>query len=364
MATIYKISSGWRAQVRLKGMPSSTGVFPTKNEAKAWAREQEGKKLTDERDGGRPHTITTLIQTYRENVKRIGRSKDTNLRIIEYYLGNFKLSEITSKTVIEFIKRRGSERFPASRKTGRPGVAGPATLMKDVVQLNTILVHGGALLDSKDATIAAAAVQRAIKTLEHADLISESEYRTRRPTEAELIKLDEYFEARKRTLIPMMDIVLFAITTCLRQGEIVGEGGLLWEDFNEAERTLFVRGRKDPTTRKGRDMHIPLLVGPVTYRGQVIDPMQIILSQRGARLRQGRIFPYSEVAIGFNFAQAVDKCHIDNLTFHDLRHDGISRLFEFGKSIPQVAAVSGHKTWKNLSRYTHIAPATQHQTLG
>jgi hypothetical protein len=29
-------------------------------------------------------------------------------------------------------------------------------------------------------------------------------------------------------------------------------------------------------------------------------------------------------------------------------------LFEMGRTIPQVAAVSGHRSWTNLKRYTHI----------
>jgi integrase len=45
---------------------------------------------------------------------------------------------------------------------------------------------------------------------------------------------------------------------------------------------------------------------------------------------------------------------IENLRFHDLRHDGISRLFELGKTIPQAACVSGHRSWVSLRRYTHI----------
>jgi integrase len=45
---------------------------------------------------------------------------------------------------------------------------------------------------------------------------------------------------------------------------------------------------------------------------------------------------------------------IDDLHFHDLRHDGISRLFEMGKTIPQAASVSGHKSWQSLQRYAHL----------
>jgi integrase len=45
---------------------------------------------------------------------------------------------------------------------------------------------------------------------------------------------------------------------------------------------------------------------------------------------------------------------IRDLHFHDLRHDGISRLFELGEKIPAVAAVSGRRSWNSLKRYTHL----------
>ena len=52
---------------------------------------------------------------------------------------------------------------------------------------------------------------------------------------------------------------------------------------------------------------------------------------------------------------------IEDLRFHDLRHDGISRLFEIrchGGSLPHVAAVSRHRSWKSLQRYTHVRQKT------
>jgi site-specific recombinase XerD len=51
---------------------------------------------------------------------------------------------------------------------------------------------------------------------------------------------------------------------------------------------------------------------------------------------------------------------IEDLHFHDLRHEGTSRLFEAGFSIEQVALVTGHKDWKMPRRYTHLKPETLH----
>jgi len=51
---------------------------------------------------------------------------------------------------------------------------------------------------------------------------------------------------------------------------------------------------------------------------------------------------------------------IEDLHFHDLRHEGTSRLFEAGFSIEQVSLVTGHKDWKMLRRYTHLKPEALH----
>ena len=51
---------------------------------------------------------------------------------------------------------------------------------------------------------------------------------------------------------------------------------------------------------------------------------------------------------------------IIDLHFHDLRHEGTSRLFEAGFSIQHVALATGHKYWKMLRRYTHLKPESLH----
>ncbi len=43
-----------------------------------------------------------------------------------------------------------------------------------------------------------------------------------------------------------------------------------------------------------------------------------------------------------------------DLHFHDLRHEAISRFFEMGLSVPEVALISGHRDYRMLFRYTHL----------
>ncbi len=44
---------------------------------------------------------------------------------------------------------------------------------------------------------------------------------------------------------------------------------------------------------------------------------------------------------------------IDDLRFHDLRHEAVSQLFEKGLNISEVLTVSGHKDPRMLFKYTH-----------
>jgi integrase len=39
---------------------------------------------------------------------------------------------------------------------------------------------------------------------------------------------------------------------------------------------------------------------------------------------------------------------------HDLRHEAVSRFFELGLSVPEVALISGHRDPRMLLRYTHL----------
>ena len=48
------------------------------------------------------------------------------------------------------------------------------------------------------------------------------------------------------------------------------------------------------------------------------------------------------------------KSGLMDLNFHDLRHEAISRMFEKGLNVPEVASISGHRTASQLFRYVQI----------
>jgi integrase len=136
--------------------------------------------------------------------------------------------------------------------------------------------------------------------------------------------------------IPMQKIVAFALFSTRRQEEITL---LRWDDL-DGDRVL-VRDMKHPGDKKGNNVYCEL------------PPEALAIIKSMARAEQ-ELFPYSTDAISAAFTRACKILGIEDLRFHDLRHEGVSRLFEMGRTIPQVAAVSGHRSWTSLKRYTHI----------
>lgn len=59
-----------------------------------------------------------------------------------------------------------------------------------------------------------------------------------------------------------------------------------------------------------------------------------------------------------------DAHFLDDLKFHDLRHEATSRLFEKGLGIMEVASMTGHKSLSQLKRYTHMDAERLARKLG
>ena len=106
-------------------------------------------------------------------------------------------------------------------------------------------------------------------------------------------------------------------------------------DFDSKKRMLLVRDRKDPRRKSGNTQRIPLL-DATGY-----DACAIIEEQRRYVCgTPGRIFPYNGKSVGTAFRRQCRELKIEDLHFHDLRHEGTSRLFEAGFSIEQVSSLA------------------------
>jgi integrase len=179
----------------------------------------------------------------------------------------------------------------------------------------------------------------AVTVIKKLGLIRKGNERNRRPTLEELDRLMEHFgrvRDHRPSSIPMQKIVVFALFSTRRQEEITL---LRWDDL-DSDRIL-VRDMKHPGDKKGNNVYCEL-------------PPEALAIINSMPRDDERIFPYSTDAISAAFTRACRILGIEDLRFHDLRHEGVSRLFEMGRTIPQVAAVSGHRSWTSLKRYTHI----------
>jgi len=66
------------------------------------------------------------------------------------------------------------------------------------------------------------------------------------------------------------------------------------------------------------------------------------------------LIPLSPKTIGGEFRKACKILGIEDLKFHDLRHEGCTRLAEQGFTIPQIQQVSLHDSWGSLERYVSV----------
>lgn len=320
MASVSFVRGKWRALVRRPGMPQRSKSFEKRRDAERW-----GHKIEAEMDSGvvadpEKKNLRQLIEAYLKEHPNAGRSKKAALNAIaDSALGGEMPQALTAARLIRYGRERK--------------VSGP-TLSIDLSFLGTLLkyarhVWGLSVPDN---------IPSARFALRAAGLLWKSQERDRRPTAEELVKIKAWFAEHSR--LPMADIMDFAILTAMRDSEIAG---LRWNDYSPETGTVLVRQRKHPRKKKTNDEVVPLLKAAV----------EIIERQpRGGEL----IFPFNPKTVSSIFPRACKATGVVDLRFHDLRHDGTSRLFEMGYQIQEVAMFTGHKDWKQLKRYTQLKP--------
>ena len=379
MASITKIknpANPWRVYIRRVGHPDISKLFPTNVEAKRWARAEEAKlDKNPTANTGAALTMSELIASYTKefiNDQEGGLSQKrrqalrgvlTNLRQIDQHLGRYRLKELTLEIFENFSKIPRSKSCASKKMEGKP-LAGK-TLHSKLGLVKMVLRHGGVMQGAESPCVnAIAKMDTLILKLRKKNLLHKNS-RDRRPTISELEMLEAYFAAlptgqNYRTRTPVWEMVLFAIATCMRRSEITK---IVWEDFDPIKRTIWIMDRKDPSGGHGRNDLVPLLKGAFVWRGVPVDPIAIMsdLAFRTGRARKGRAFPYNPNHVSAHFKRACDACGIEDLRFHDLRHEGVSRLFEDKRPMEEVSIVSGHRSWTDLKRYTNLKPENLHR---
>jgi len=275
-------------------------------------------------------TLAELIHWYIDTFETISkwqRSKQTHLEFLERHaLGKSNALTLTSAALVDHVRSR------------RAKGAGPATVANDLIWTGVVL---RAAKSVRELPVRPEIVQEARDACVELRLIGKARKRTRRPTPGELEQLRDYFAHRdKRSRIPMLAVLEFALASARREAEICR---LEWRDNDERTLTGIVRDAKHPTAKEGN------------HRRFKYTPEAWAVVQ--AQPRSGPyIFPYEPRSIGAAFTRACHVLGIKDLRFHDLRHEATSRLFERGYQIHEVAQFTLHDSWNELKRYANLKP--------
>ena len=120
----------------------------------------------------------------------------------------------------------------------------------------------------------------------------------------------------------------------MRRGEILN---IKWQHINWTKNTLLI-----PETKTGQPRKVPLTTKAVTSLKQLeVKDLGLVFSIKADSVSQA-----------FKRSCAIAK--VNNLRFHDLRHEATTRFFELGLNVIEVGAITGHKDLKMLNRYTHL----------
>jgi len=314
-------------------------TFRDHKTAQAWLRQREAeldnpKAFRAATQGAK--TLADAISRYVDEYgAEIGKTKSACLGTIRRHsIAFMSCADIDSKDIIAFARTIGSV----------TGLANPSPST-----IGNYLSHLGAVFAvAKKAwgyPLDPEAMSDALFVLRKQRAVTKSEKRDRRPTLDELNSLLENFEERQQRAprsAPMVDIIIFALFSTRRQEEITR---IEWADFEPSTAKhparVLVRDMKNPGAKKGNDIWCEL---PVEAEAII---------KRQPR-KADCIFPYGIDGISAAFTRACKLLDIHDLRFHDLRHEGVSRLFELGWNIPHVALVSGHRSWASLQRYAHL----------
>lgn len=320
LATIRKRNGNWQALVRRSGQKTLSRTFSTKAAAVTWSRTKETEFDVAERPSEVIELATTtladLIERYRDTVAPTKRSA---------YQERYRMERLLRHPITKLTLDRLTTGAFARYRDERLQSVGAQQVRHDLLAFGVVLRAARLDWDLPLKEVFLDAVRK--------PKMPPSRDRRLHPGEAELIR----YAVLAGNTVYIWDVIQFALETAMRQSEILG---LTWQTVNLAKKMAFL-----PLTKNGFPREVPLTSKAVS-----------ILSDHAA-MGMSAPFPYSVRMVQFAWKRALDRAGIDDLHFHDLRHEAISRLFEKGLSIPEVAVVSGHRDFRMLARYTHLRAA-------
>jgi len=330
VASILRIGSRWRAQIRTAGAKSISRTFDTEAEARAWAARMSGAQP----DAGKEILLAELLDEYRRMRASLGRPvlPETNT----HYMLNHLAEDLGAERVVDLTPKRLAAWALARSKEG----AGGYTVNMELSALGTALRHTASFLGLQLPDVVGAARP----LLHYGQLIGGGRKRTRRPTEDEQSRLLAWLDERWPVVA---DAVRVAAITGMRRGELAR---IAWADIDSSKRAVLVRQRKHPRRVEARDEWVPLLG----------ESWAVVQRQPRGDVR---IFPVSPEKLTDSVTAGVRALGIPDLHLHDFRRQANSALRELGFDDDARRAVLGHASKEMNSRYVAIQVEDLHQAF-
>lgn len=327
MASILKTATGWRVQLTVKRARDSR-MFDTKAQAQEWAVKREAEmRSIDGGMGSKTHTVGDVLDQYQKTVsptKRGERWEKLRLELLGKVeiegraFRDIRLAELRPTHIAAWrdARLRGGP--------GRKGVSG-ASVSREMSLLSHALdvarrEWGWLIADPmKD-------VRRPPDNPPRDRLISDKEI--------EKITLALGYQEGMPVALPSQRVAvafLLAIETAMRSGEMLG---LTSETVDFEAQVAHL-----PLTKNGGARDVPLSM-------RAVELLRML-----PKVEEGKpLFALSAASRDALFRKAKEKAGIADLTFHDTRHEAITRLAKKLQPL-DLARMTGHTNLQELLTY-------------
>ena len=310
MATIRKRCGKYQVQVRKDGKNISK-TFISKADAIKWGKEQEVSieqgNYTSKKE---LVTLTFLLSRWEQEVLKQLKSwkvEKYKVAMIDRVLGHLTLDKITSGLLVKY---RDDRLTVAANQTVKHELGVIRRAMKKGIEWGYVST---------------------VPFLSSPSLKGQARTRRLNADEINLLlsSTDEYLQ----------HVIIVLIETAMRRGELAAI------NLNDIDLKLRLITLLD--TKNGDNRVIPI-------SSKALTSIQYLIKHA----KTSSLLNYKKEWLTEKFITHCKAIGLDNFRLHDLRHEGVSCLFEKGLNMIEVSSISGHKDLSMLKRYTHINPVT------
>ena len=326
MATIRRRGKTYHVQIRKVGYPPVTKSFSSITVARKWTKATEAD-MERRLSVSVPNRLTVgdLLERYESEViptHKGSRREIYKSRTLRKNFSKIRLCDLSPSDVRQY-------------RDIRLKTISPATLRRELAVLSSAINHAskewGIFVSTNPVT--AISVPRTANA------------RSRR------LEADEQNRLLSASNGELRRIIIIALETGMRRGEILQ---IRRSHIDFILQTLLI-----PLTKTDTPRTIPLSSMAVVSLKE-----QISISGNITPIRETPLFSLLPDSLSQAFRRLCRRLDIQNLHFHDLRHEATSRLFEKGLNPVEVATITGHKDTRMLMRYTHLRAEDLVERLG